>query len=419
MLDWNRGQDPATEMDVDYDGILTPGQREFLAGDIEPPYDTNDRQQRYRIKNRMKGALRDFRFLAELPREDIQDVMEDFYTAGEGEPDKDHQGVFHAIFYLLYTGLHGGNRFERPMKGGILDAIARREIEERDVFPFLQFTFDVRIDSERSINLDDTVQALQNYSGSGAPDWFTPRHYDGLALADRLDELPEQQQDFLRALAMEKSEQAEKEQVKEWIQAAHPNELGTWRTSAEQLDLLDVLEVREKEIVETVTADVDTIRLKQGELDLQELAANIEDRGVTRGDLALLRQHGYFGTGEVADRIADHYHQRLNYIRHLQTCSGVTGDDYDGSMGVTPEMFDPEMEQAHKVRARELYDRYQSGEKLTKDQYDCLLSEYDEEFALDYEGDDVEDEYREALREDRGEWVPSEYRGPGDLPNWG
>jgi hypothetical protein len=60
-------------------GIITPKDREFLLGesDIEPN-SQSERNKRFRIRERMANALRDFQYLRQLEQGDLNQIVSQF-----------------------------------------------------------------------------------------------------------------------------------------------------------------------------------------------------------------------------------------------------------------------------------------------------------------------------------------------------
>lgn len=399
MENSREGDSPARDLDWD-GGVLTPGQRRFLLEQAEDSSGGNARQTRYRIRQRLKGALRDFAYLKHLPRDDIQQVLDEFRIHSEDKQPSETLIATTSMFELLYTGL-GRSHFEENMKRGVWGSLSRREIEERGIYPAVSVDFDVSINQNASIDVEETLRALKEEEGGRVPGWVSLPHYDALVAAGRLDELPEHQQHLLRTKLMARGETNEREQVKEWISEASAGELSTWEMVVDSEELLSAIEERRQEIADQV-------------------ASHPERWGLNRQLVNVLLETGFFDTGvggEEAlspEEIAEKYCERYDYVRHLHRCSGVldVSDRQDrDSLVVTPDMFDPEMEQAHKKRVEKLRVRHRRGERLSKAQYDCLVAEPVEDGGVEYE--EIKQEYNDALQAKHDDYLPSEYEAGG------
>lgn len=157
-------------------GFLTEKDREFLRGEKEYESKQGRYARRRSIRERTRGALRDFLLLcAELSVEERDKIF-------DTDPDSDEsseleEGVAKTIEFL-YAGIGGYSGFRQPLQTGV----AKGEVQLGNIDHYLEVSPRFAIDIVRRTDTRATVRAME----AGEWDRLDPPHlFEFLKLAHR------------------------------------------------------------------------------------------------------------------------------------------------------------------------------------------------------------------------------------------
>lgn len=170
-------------MDHNYPGLLSNKQRKYLVGDFEP---ANERTMRLRIRRRIQGGLRDFRYIYQYqPQDELNLVFKpsDYYEFIDKWIGSDYSiypteiipkktveddllhGIQDTISYF-YCGIQTRGleeeHFEEALRNGIKQAI--EDSSDEDIIAEIDLSINTKVSDTRLSELKDAYLSEEKLS---------------------------------------------------------------------------------------------------------------------------------------------------------------------------------------------------------------------------------------------------------------
>lgn len=147
------------------DGFLTATDREYLEGNrdfssAEDP-EAAERQQRYRVKQRARGAVYDFQLLFHgLAFDDTRDLFQDMFHPDTVEASEE-LGAWKDLFMFYWVGFgFYSDRAYDPIEEGIAHSVFLQHILTENEVPDLDVSLDISIEDTDPV--EKTIEDLRD-----------------------------------------------------------------------------------------------------------------------------------------------------------------------------------------------------------------------------------------------------------------